>query len=319
MALRYLLFGLLALGCGPASAFEVYPDRPITFVVPFSPGGGNDVTARLLAPFVEQHLGGGARLDVVNKPGAGGETGFAYIANADPDGYTIGMIATPNVLTIPIERQARYSLGGFDPLLCLVSDPGVWAVRADSPYRSVTDAVAEAAARPHSVTVGSTGVGSRDHLAILWMHSVTNARFLHVPFPGGATGDKALEAGRIAVAGMSLGEALRSTSMPGLRILGIGTRTRLPEAPDVPTFREQGFDLVMRSLRGVAAPAGLPADVRERLIRALVMAAEDPLFVAKSNEVHNPLSLLRSAEYAAQLREMDSDFRLLWKVSPWVK
>jgi tripartite-type tricarboxylate transporter receptor subunit TctC len=310
---------MTVLSAAAGGAMAAFPERTITIVVPFAPGGGTGLAAEMLAPRIERELGPQACVRVAYKPGAGGEAGFAAIAEAPPDGHTIGMIVIPNTVTIPIERQARYSLGALDPLIGLVEDPGVWMVRTDSPYHSMKDLIAAASVQPTTISVGSTGVGSRDHLAMLRLQAMSKARFIHVPFPGAATADKALEGGKISVAGFGLGEALRLMRNRDFRLLGLAAERRDPAVPDLATFREQGFDLVTSSLRGIAAPAGLPPDIRARLVEALERAAHDPSFIEESRAAANPLRLLSAAEFAHELSEADFAYRALWRVSPWVK
>src|SRR3712207_4589649 len=131
-------------------AWAAYPERPITMVVAFPPGGGTDAAARTLARFMSATLG--QPIVVNNRAGAGGELGFSELARARPDGYTIGFINTPNVVTIPIERRARYRLEDFAPIANVVDDPGGFFVLADSPFRTLADLVAHAKARPEEVT-----------------------------------------------------------------------------------------------------------------------------------------------------------------------
>lgn len=123
--------GLAAMAPGATRA--AYPEKPINLLIAFSPGGGTDIIARVIAPYIEKYLGDGAKIVVMNRPGAGGAIGFTALANAAPDGYTIGFINTPNLLTIPIERQASFSWHSFDLLGNIVDDPGNFA---DSPRRS---------------------------------------------------------------------------------------------------------------------------------------------------------------------------------------
>ena len=183
-----LATGTLALAMSTtalSTAQAAYPEKPITMVVAYDAGGSTDVTARLLAPFIEKHLGS-TRIEVVNKPGAGGEIGFAAIADSAPDGYSIGFCNTPNMVSIPIERQARFSPDRLDPLVNIVDDPGVWSVPGDSAFKTLKDVVEHAKANPNTVTVGTTGVGSDDQLAMLLVQRQAGVQFTHVPFSGSA-------------------------------------------------------------------------------------------------------------------------------------
>ena len=311
---------LLGASLGSPAVQAAFPEKIITMVVAYGAGGSTDVTARMLAPYIEKYLGDGARIVVMNRPGAGGEIGFAAIADAAPDGYTIGFINTPNVVTIPIERNARFSLDRLDPLYNIVDDPGIMTVHADSPYKTLADLVEHAKANPNTITVGSTGVGSDDHLAMLLMQRQANVRFTHVPFPGSAENYRSMLGRHTQVCGQNLGEGLRGKAGgDAIRILGVMSKERWSMAPDLPTFKELGFDYTMASLRGLGAPKGLPPDVRAKLIEAISKAANDPEFQSKAAETFQPLRLLSADAFAAELQQLDGEFRSLWKEFPWLK
>lgn len=314
-----MMVGALALAA-PLAVQAAYPDRPITLIVAYDAGTPADAAARLLAPFLERRLGG-ARVQVVNKPGAGGEVGFAALAQANPDGYTLGLIATPNIVTIPIERQARFALSDLDPLVNLIDDPAVWLVPADSPFVTVADVVAQAKATPGAVTVGTTGAGSDDHLALLMLQRQAGASLLHVPFSNLRASQKAMLGRKIQIGGQAVSDTLRASAAEPLRLLGVMSRERSPNAPEAKTFAEQGFPVVMGALRGIGAPRGLPPDVRARLVEAITKAAEEPDFRAKADAKDSlqPLRLLSSEEFAAELARLDEALRSLWRSSPWLR
>lgn len=315
--LLLVLAGVLAFSAPKAKA--TYPERPITLIVAYGTASSIDVTARMLAPFIEKSLGNDARLVVTNRPGAGGEIGFAAIADAPPDGYTLGFINTPNVVTIPIERQARYALDRLDPLVNIIDDPGAIAVHSDAGFWTLDDLVAYARTNPQSVTVGSTGVGSDDHLALLLLQRQAQVQFTHVPFPGGSENYRALLEHHIAVSALNIGEAIGHRQSDPVRILGQMSKARWEQAADVPTFEEQGYAITLAALRGLAAPKGLPADIRAKLVDAILAAANNPEFQAKARETFQPLRILDAASYARELSRMDEDFRGLWNESPWLR
>jgi len=301
-----------------ATAEAAYPERPITMVVAYTAGGATDVTARVLAPYIEARLGEGARIVVLNRGGAGGEIGFAALAQAAPDGYTIGFINTPNYVTIPIERKARYSPSEIEPLANIVDDPGVMTVRAESGIKTPADLVAKAKEAGAAATVGSTGVGSDDHLAMLILQRAAGVRFVHVPFPGSPENRRAMLGGHILATGENLGEALRGEAGGDkTAILGVMSEKRWDMAPNLPTFREQGFDVISASLRGIAVPKGVPVEIREKLTKAILDAAADPEFKAKAAATFQPLRVLGSAEFAKELDKTDTQFRALWAENPW--
>lgn len=317
-----LLRGLVlaAAVVAPGLAAAAYPEQPIKMVVAYGPGGGTDITARLIAPYIQKYLGNNASIVVLNRPGAGGGIGFAEVANAAPDGYTIGFINTPNVLTIPIERKVNFHWEKFDLLGNVIDDPGNFSVHADSPHKNLKDLVAHAKANPGAVTYGTTGIGSDDHLAALMFERAAGVKMTHVPFKGAAEVHNALASKQITVAAMNIGEALQyAKGGTPLRNLGQMSTSRTNLAPNLATFKEQGYDIVMASLRGIAAPKGLPPAVREQLVNAVQKAAADPEFQQKAAGYFAPLRYLPPAKYDAELKDAEAGFRQLWKDMPWAE
>jgi tripartite-type tricarboxylate transporter receptor subunit TctC len=311
---------LLAFVCwSSVTAWAAWPsDQPINLIVGYAPGGGTDMVARQLVPHLEKALGDGAHITVINKLGAGGEIGFAAIAAAAPDGYTFGFVNTPPVITIPIERKTHWTLHSFDLLANVVDDPGTFCVHNDTAIKNLSDLAAYAKAHPSEVTVGSTGVGSDDHLAMMMFEKIAGVRMTHVPFKGTGETRTALIGKHITVAAINVGEALQylKGGTP-MRCLGQMTASRISMAPDWPTFREQGFAFEMASLRGLVAPRGLPAAIRERWALALEKAINDPGFKQTAEKGFAPIRYLNPQAYDAELRSGDALFRQLWKEMPW--
>ena len=314
-SIRSLLF-LLAMA--PAMALAAYPEKPINMIVSYSPGGGTDLVARAIAPYIEKYLGNNAKIVIQNRPGAGGAIGFASLANSPADGYTIGFINTPNVMTIPIEREAGYSVDKFETLGNIVDDPGNFSVHNDSAIKSLKDLVAAAKAKPGEITYGTTGVGSDDHLAALMFSKVTGVKLNHIPMKGAADVKTGVVGRQIDIADMNIGEAMQAAAGGApIRQLGVMAAKRSSVAPNVPTFAEQGFNVEMSSLRGIAAPKGLPPAVKQQLVQAIERAVNDPEFQKKAVGYFAPLRYLPPAEFDAYLRKGDADFRQLWKEMPW--
>jgi tripartite-type tricarboxylate transporter receptor subunit TctC len=310
----FLLIGIFFSTLGWAA----YPERPITMLVAYSPGGGTDLVARALAPYIEKYLGGGAKIVIVNRAGAGGEIGFAALAAAAPDGYTIGFVNTPPLVTIPIERKAQFSPQGFDYLGNIVDDPCNFSVHGESDIRSLKDLAAFAKANPGKVTVGSTGIGSDDHLLMLMFERAAGVKMTHIPFKGSADVRTALASRQITVAAINIGEALQAAKggLP-MRNIGQASPARTNLAPELATFKEQGYNFELSSLRGMAAPKGLPADVRAALAKAIAAAAADPEFQQLAIKFFAPLRFLSPAEFEKVVQQQDTDFRQLWKELPW--
>jgi tripartite-type tricarboxylate transporter receptor subunit TctC len=318
--LRRLLpaLALSVAAVAPGITQAAYPDQPIKMVVAYAPGGGTDIIARLTAQYMQKFLGNNASFVVLNRPGAGGSIGFAELSKAPPDGYTIGFINTPNVLTIPIERKSSFQWQNYDLLGNVIDDPGNFSVHADTPIKSLAELAAYAKAHPGEVTYGTTGIGSDDHIAAMMFERAAGVKLTHVPFKGAAEVHNAVASKQIMVAALNIGEALQyQKGGTPLRHLGQMSEKRSNIAPNVPTFKEQGFNVVMASLRGVAAPKGLPPAVREQLVNAVQKAAADPEFQSKAAGYFAPLRYLAPADYAKELKEDEDGFKKLWQELPW--
>lgn len=319
-ALRQILpvLALSATVAVPGVAHAAYPDQPIKMIVAYAPGGGTDIVARLMAQAIQKHLGPNASIVVVNRPGAGGGIGFSELANAKPDGYTIGFINTPNVLTIPIERKSNFHWSNYDLLGNVVDDPGNFSVHADTPIKNMSELIAYAKANPEKVTYGTTGVGSDDHLAALMVERTAGVKLMHVPFKGAGEVRSAIAGKQIMVAAINIGEALQyEKGGTPLRHLGQMSEKRSSLAPNVPTFKEQGLNVIMASLRGIAAPKGLPADVKEQLVNAVQKAVADPDFQIKAANVFAPVRYLAPVAYTSELKDDEEGFKVLWRTMPW--
>ncbi len=320
-ALRRLAGAALACASLYATAVPAagYPERPINLIVAYGPGGGTDLVARMLAPYLQKYLGNDARIVVLNRPGAGGAIGFTELARAQPDGYTIGFINTPNLLTIPIERKSSFTWKSYDLLGNLIDDPGAFSVLKDNPMKTLADLSAYAKQNPGKVTVGTTGTGSDDHLAMLKFERASSTQLSHIPYKGAGEVRGALAGGEITIGAINVGEALQyQKGGTPLRFLGQMGKTRSAALPDVPTFKEQGYDFELASLRGLAAPKGLPADVRDKLVQAVKRSVDDPEFQAKAKDMFAPLRYLAPADYAKELAAGEAEFQQLWQQAPWL-
>jgi len=307
---------LVALGAMLAlAAHAAFPERPISIVVPFSAGGGTDLTARLLARAMEKH--GGQSVVVLNRVGAGGEIGMAFVAGAPADGYTLGIINTPNALTIPIERKAKFSLDSLHLLANIVDDPGTLSVHADSPIRTIADLVAAARLAPDTLTYGTAGVGSAGHISMLLLEKAAGIQLRHIPFKGTAEVRTALLARQIDVATANLGEALGFAQGQPWRTLGQMAPRRSRMAANLPTFTEAGYAVESGSLRGLGAPKGLSPETSQALEALIAKAVNDPEFQAAALKAEQDLRYIPREAYVRTMREMEKKFQSLWSSSPW--
>lgn len=302
----------------PALAQAQWPaGRSIEVIVGFAPGGGTDVMVRALGLFLAAELPG-ANVVVLNRPGAGGETAYVALQAAKPDGYTIGAINTPGYLSVPLERRVRYDRAKIRPIARLVDDPTAFVVRQDSPYRSLEDLVGAARRKPGTISVGSSGVGTDDHLGLTLLQAASGTEFIHAPFAGAGLVKNAVLAGHIDVAGLNLGEigSLGQESPPLRPLAAMGER-RWELMPQVPTFREAGFDVVMTSERGLAAPRGIPEEVATRLEAAIGRVMAKPEWLERAKQLELPLAYLPGAAWEAEMPAQEARYRRIWETTPW--
>ena len=307
----------LALPC-PALAQGGWPaGRQVEVIVGFAPGGGTDVMVRALGLFLASEIPG-ANFVVLNRPGAGGETAYVALQAAKPDGHTIGAINTPGYLSVPLERRVRYDRAKIRPIARLVDDPTAFVVRRDAPWHTLKDLVEAARKAPGTISVGSSGVGTDDHLGLTLLQAASGTEFIHAPFAGAGLVKNAVLAGHIDVAGLNLGEiGSLGQETPPLRPLAAMGEHRWDLMPNVPTFREEGFDVVMTSERGLAAPRGIPDEVAARLQDAIARVMTKPEWLDRAKQLELPLAYLPGAEWEAQMPAQEARYRRIWEATPW--
>lgn len=310
---------LLVAACSMAamSAQAAWPDdRPIEVYVGFAAGGGTDLLARAMAPYLQKHLGGRARIVVVNKPGASGEIAYAALARAAADGYTVGIVSTPSLLTIPIQRKPKYEPGAIVPLARVIDDPAMFVVAGDSKLNSMADLVRQLKANPEGLSMGSNGIGTNGHMAALALQQATGAKVNHIPFAGTSQTKTSLLGHHIDVMAMSTTEFTdadrASRDVKVLAQLGTERRSGVPE---VPTAREQKLDIVISSERGFAAPRGLPPEIARRLQGAIEATTKDPEFLARAVNEARGISYLSGAAWTQHMATQRGKFESLWKTA----
>jgi tripartite-type tricarboxylate transporter receptor subunit TctC len=254
-----------------------WPTRPVTWIVPFTPGGITDTTSRLIAQYLAAHFG--QPVVVENRPGAGGSIGTEAAARAAPDGHTV-LYGTQGTMAVnpALYRTLRYeALRDFVPVHGLTATPNLLVAHPQRPYRTVGELVAYARAHPGEVNFGSAGIGTATHLTAELFMSVTGTRMTHVPYQGSARALNDLVAGTVDIMFdylVSSGPFLRSGQLRGLAVT---SGERLPQIPDVPTIAEAGVpDAVAGSWSGVFVPARTPAPIVARLAEGIAAALADP-------------------------------------------
>ena len=272
--LTALVFGIAAI----AAQAQAWPTaKPVNLMVPFPPGGSTDMIARTLSTKLQELLGG--TFIVQNTSGAGGTVGAATAKRAAPDGYNIFVSSLgPFVIGPHLVKGVAYdALKDFDYITVAVQAPNVLAVPANSPHKSVADVLAYEKANPGKMSFASAGNGTSDHLTaeLFWQETKTTG--LHIPYKGGAPAMTDLLGGQVDATFMNINTGLPNIKAGKLRALAITSNKRSPLLPDAPTMEELGFKgVTVYSWQAVAAPRGLPPEIKSKLHTAIVAALNDP-------------------------------------------
>lgn len=258
-------------------AAQSWPSQSIRLIVPFAPGGTTDLVARLVASGLQDRLG--VVIVVENRAGAGATVGSEAVARAAPDGYTMVMsnIASHGISPALYRGRVRYDpVADFAHAALVVSNPSVWVANPRSGLRNLAD-VAAKARTPGGLDVATSGAGSSNHMMVVRMGQILGVELNHIPFRGAGPAMQAVIAGQVPVMSDSLPSSVAHIRQGSVVALGMASAQRHPAFPDVPTFREQGFDLASDSWFGLSFPAGTPAGIVARLnreTRAVLAAPE---------------------------------------------
>ncbi len=279
---------------------QTYPDRPITMVVPFTPGGVSDITARPLAIGMSANLGQNVVID--NKGGAGGAIGMSAAARAKSDGYTV-MMALPSIITIPISdrisgRAATFQMNQFRPVARLTADPTVLFVRADSPWNTLADFVKEVRSKPGKISYSSSGIYGTTHVAMEILAHAAGLQMIHAPFSGGGQQVNALLAGQVDATMQTPGAMAGHIAAGKVKVLASMSRDRVPSLPAVPTSKEQGYDGEFYLWTGVFVPVGTPEPVIARLRASIKEASGHAAFTSAMSALKTPVQFLDADEFA---------------------
>jgi putative tricarboxylic transport membrane protein len=250
---------LLLAAWATSSAAQPYPTRHIELVSPTGAGGGSDLVARTVADIVAKENWLPQQLIVQNRAGGGGAVGQTYVASKRGDPY-IMLLAASSLVSVPIRTGLDVGIDKFQPLGAIGTDLNSVVVREDSPYRSIKDLLAAARANPKTINIGITFPGGSAHSLMHRLEKIAGARFNVVSFKSGTDAVTAVLGGHIHATAENLGEVMPHVETKKMRLLGVPSANRLAGLPDVPTLKEQGFDVRAGALRGFVAPAGIPRD-----------------------------------------------------------
>ena len=285
---------------GGALADENYPERPIMLMVSYGAGGATDFQARIVTMTAGNEDALGMPIAIINKPGAGGRVGWNWFAGqAEADGYTLGAYNIPHFIAQSIEGGVSYAADSFEPIANWGADPAVFVVAADSEFNSMNDVVDYAAANPGKLTFSGAGLFVGHHIAALQLEKAAGVKLAYIPNDkGGAGAMKAVIAGEVLGGVNNLSDAFRAREAGNVKILGVFDLERNDFLPDVPTLREQGFDIDNSSVnfRGVMVPKGTPQPIIDKLAEVVPTMFANGRVASKMKAGGSPMHIMTRDE-----------------------
>jgi tripartite-type tricarboxylate transporter receptor subunit TctC len=324
MRRRTLLLNTAALAAAAwspsALAQGAWPNKPISMIVPFPPGGVADTVARPVAEALSREL----RQSVVveNKAGAGGAVGIGFVARAPADGYTV-LLSLSSISILPeadtiLERKPAYQMNQFKPIARFTADPTVLVVRADAPWKSMAEFVADAKAKPAAYNYGSSGNYGTMHVPMEMLKGTAGFRMTHIPYTGAGPAIVALLAGQVDALATGPSTVVQQIKAGKLRALAHWGEQPLASLPDLPSLEQLGYPVKFAQWSGLFVPAATPDEVIARLRAAAAKAAVDPAVVQVIEKAGSPIAYLDAPEFQAyweqDARTMTTAVRRIGKV-----
>lgn len=296
----WLAVVLASLPC--ASTAQDYPSRPIQMIIPFAAGGGFDQTARNTAQALAEVLK--QPIAPFNIDGAAGSIALTRLANATPDGYTIGITPAVSLTSEPHRNKSlTYNLDSFRYVCQVFDNIFSIAVQKDSPYKTIGDLIADAKRNPGKISYGTSGTGSIPHLAIADIEAAAGVEFIHAPYRGDGPMQPDLIAGRLGFAGVLPSSFLGQVKAGNLRLLAMLPERRHPAFPEVPTLTESGIPVVQLSFGGVLVPAKMPAPIVATLEAACEKAVASSAMQTWAAGASQVLAYAGGTAFADRLRK----------------
>lgn len=279
---RHILSAIMAAAMLPVtSAVRAadYPDKAVTYIIPFGPGGESDITARFQQPFFLDKFK--QNFVITYKPGGGGAVAWAQLNSLPGDGYTIMGVNLPHIIVKPMQKDVGFKTEEVTTVHMFHYTPDAIVVRADSPFKTLQDLIDTAKAEPGKVTMSGSGKGTSNHIAQVRFDDMAGITTTYVPFKGTGAAVTALLGDQVRA---EWGYTTVAANYDNTRLLAVAMEERHPKFPDVPTFKELGFDLVGGAYRGVAVPKSTPEDLRQRISAIIQEINDDPEFKKKMED-----------------------------------
>lgn len=299
-----MLLAVAATGCAGQKK-AAYPEKPIELVVPYAPGGGSDVLARHIADIMQKEKILPQPLNVVNKPGAGGQVGMSYVNTKKGDPYVIltfitGQVSGPK--TVPGAVQASV----FTPIARLALDEECIVVKSDSRYQTIEQLMEAAKKGEKAVSIGGTAVGQEDQMVTVMLEQASGVKFNYIPFDSGGEVMKALLGGHIDAAWANPNECVSQVDAGLAKVIAVAAPQRLKKWPDAPTLKEKGYNVVFEQFRGIVGPPEMPQEAVKVLAEAFKKLSESQDWQTRYIEKNALTPAYQGPEeFAAYLKEID--------------
>lgn len=298
----------------PEGVPEDFPSKDILYIYGFGAGSVQEAYFRVLADKIQKMEGWDHGFVYTFKEGASGRIGWSYLADAKPDGYTIGF--TPSAMLIStVAEDVPYELDKLTFIYNMMSDPGAIGVKKDSKYASLKDLVEDAKARPGQVSIGVTSTIGQEGLTVKLLEKASGAKFNVIAFDGEPEVLTGVVGGHLDAFCLNVTDT--TPYIDDLKVLATGNNERSAFLPDVPTYKEAGYDVMQVNMRGIGAPAGTPEPIRQYLENCFLAAAADPEVQAKVKEMQIPVDSLSGTELLNNFTTIRSGLQTLWDAEPW--
>ena len=283
---------------------EAYPSKPVNVIVAYKAGGGTDVGARILISEAQKNFQ--QPFVIVNKPGADGEIGYTELLKSKPDGYTIGFINLPTFVSIPLQRKTNFKKEDATAIMNHVYDPGVLVVKNDIKWKNLQEFVEDARNNPDTLTISNNGTGASNHIGAAHFAYEAGIKVTHVPFGGSTDMIAALRGNHVDATVAKISEVGNLVKNNELRILASFTENKLENFPDVPTLKENGYNVLFGSARAIVAPTGTPQEVIQKLHDTFKEALESQDNIEKSKNANLPLQYMSPEELTNYINEQET-------------
>lgn len=312
--MKKVISKILLCAAVATSGFAAYPSKTIKLIVPSKAGGSTDTTARLFIDTAKKYWTDSDFI-IVNKPGAGGLIGFSAEQRAKADGYTLGLMFTPQFVAHIVSGKAKYNMDSFKVIGNIAEDPGIVVVNSESKIKNLNDLVL--AAKATKITASVNGIGSDDFLAAKNFEEITGVKFNLLPTKGSTEQKTAILGNHVEVSFMNLSQMLANHNAGKARIIAVLSKKRASVAKDIPTSFEQGIKLEMTATRGMVINSKVKKDIADKITDLYEKVISDKDFQEKAAKSFIFLDPQDSSTYTKSLKDLQKTTQKVYDKSPW--